>query len=83
MVQDKLEDSQRQQDKDFDLKLVNAIRAFDQKITGDMQTFVDRSIKTHGDEIRIALGDAQTQQAEKFNNQLRDVIGRTHDDWNG
>ena len=48
-----------------------------------MQTFVDRSIKTYGDEIRIALGDAQTQQAEKFNNQLRDVIGRTHDDWNG
>ena len=29
MVQDKLDDSQRQQDKDFDLKLANAIRALE------------------------------------------------------
>ena len=59
IVQDKLDESQRQQDKDFDAKLANAIRALEQKMTGDMQNFVDRSIKTHGDETRVALGDAQ------------------------
>ena len=58
IVQDKLDESQRLQDKEFLEKLANAVRALDQKMTGDMQNFVDRSIKTHGDEIRNALGDA-------------------------
>ena len=81
-IHDKLEESQRQQDREFEDKLQSAVNNTLSKAKAEAETQVSAAIKATNDKFHARLVDDQNNVNQRFNKLILETTQNIINDWN-